>query len=225
MISRPQKHHQSGFTLIEVVVAMAITAVIGIVAYGGLDSALAAMERSEAQGKKLNEMNILWTIMSRDLRQIVARPVRDEYGDEWVHALNAPESSLIAIQLSRTGWANPRPELFIRSSMQRVQYLLEEDKLIRETWYVMDRADDSESIRTTLVEGVTSFKLRYLDVNTQNPAARSVLGGQWRDSWPYPYPEAGQRPSESLPLAIEVALEIDGWGEVKRIFEMPGSEQ
>ena len=213
-----------GFTLIEVLVALAITAVIGVVAYGGLDSALAAMERSEAQGKKLNDVNILLAIMSRDFRQAVPRPVRDEYGDDWVHAFNAPENALSALEFSRAGWANPRPEQFVRSNMQRVVYVLEEEKIVRESWYVMDRADDSEAVRVAIVSGVKSFKVEYLDDNLSGPGAVPVLGGHWRESWPFPYPEAGQQPSEALPLAVKVTVDLEGWGEIIRLFELPASE-
>lgn len=221
----PKKRATAGFTLIEVLVALAITAVIGVVAYGGLDTALAAMERNEAQGKKLNEVNILLAIMSRDFRQVVPRPVRDEYGDGWEHAFNAPENALSGLQFSRGGWANPRPEQFVRSNMQRVVYVFEEEKIIRESWYVMDRASDSEAVRVAIVSGVSSFKVEYLDSNLEGSGATPLLGGQWRESWPYPYPQPGQQPSEALPLAVKVTMDLKGWGEIVRLFEIPASEK
>lgn len=218
----------SAFTLIEVLVALAITAIIGVVAYGGLDSALTAMERSEAQGQKLNEVNILLAIMSRDFRQAMPRPVRGEYAAEWEHAFDAPESALFAVRFSRGGWANPRPEQFVRSDMQRVVYALEEDKIIRESWYVMDRTDDSESVRVAIVEGVTHFKLKFLDANVGSPqggVAAQPQVPQLRESWPYPYTTSpSTQPSDKLPLAVEITMELEGWGEIVRIFELPGNE-
>ncbi len=216
----------AGFTLLEVMVAMGITAIIGVMAYASLSSALEAMEGNEAQSKRLNNLNMLFAILSRDLRQVVPRPVGDEFGDGQEAAFFAPENALIALRFSRTGWENPRPEVFQRSSLQRVAYLLEGDKLIRESWYALDRPTDSEPVRVVMLENVNQLKLKFLQPAASGGPAKTVapMGGDWRNSWPYPLPELGDLNSVgyiALPLAVEITFELEGLGEIKRLFELP----
>ncbi len=216
-----------GFTLLEVLVALGITAIIGVMAYGGLNAALATMEASEDQGKRLNEVNILFSILSRDLRQAIPRTVRDEYGTESELAFDAPEAENYLLQFSRAGWLNPHADTFRRSSMQRVRYAWEEEKLIRESWYVMDRTSESESVRVAIVEGIKDIKLRYLDEATSG-GIMTPLGGKWRESWPHFNPAAGASsapPTDKiLPRAVEITMDVEGWGEIRRVFELPANE-
>jgi general secretion pathway protein J len=70
----------SGFTLVEVLVAMAITALISVMAYTGLSSALSGAESMRAAATRAHEINQALSMLSRDLRQVVNRPVVDELG-------------------------------------------------------------------------------------------------------------------------------------------------
>ena len=70
-----------GFTLVEVLIALAITAFISAIAYSSLSSALAAVESIRVTAQRTYEVDRAWMIISRDLGQFVARPVRDEFGE------------------------------------------------------------------------------------------------------------------------------------------------
>ena len=67
-----------GFTLVEVPIAMAITALVAVMAYSGL-SAAAGCRESSRRGIAPHNVSRLW-VYSRDLRQVVNRPVVDEFG-------------------------------------------------------------------------------------------------------------------------------------------------
>lgn len=71
-----------GFTLIEVLIALAITAFVAAVAYRSLSAAMLGVERTRATADRTYEINRAWMIISRDLNQFVARPIRDEFGQE-----------------------------------------------------------------------------------------------------------------------------------------------
>ncbi len=208
---------QAGFTLIELMAAIAIFAVMATMAYGGLSAILetregvtAALERS-----KTLQMTI-WRIRN-DLEQIVMRPVRDSFGDPQPAILGTPETGLA---VTHNGWRNPLN--LPRSSLQRTRYRLDEDNnLIREHWRVLDRAQDSVPVERMLIEDVESLEWRYL--NDQR---------QWQDRWPanargFGVPaelgEGAGRTSEA-PLAIELRLTTPAWGELRLLFMVPGAQ-
>ena len=200
-----------GFTLIEVMLAMVITAFVALLAYSGLSTAMTAAEGHEAQVELLGTIQLPLTIMERDIRHAVARPIRDEF-DDVQGAMSGSEFAQYVLQLTRRGWDNPRD--FPRGDLQRVRYLLEDDTLWRESWSVLDRVTEEDSWqRTELLSGVTRMQLSFLNPFSGS-ASQSPLGGEWVDGWD---------DRDRLPLAVEVTLELEQLGEVKRVFSIPSS--
>ncbi len=193
---------QRGFSLLELLVALAVFSLLSVMAYGGLRSVLQAKQQTDQAATRLQQLQSAMLFLERDVEQLAARPIRDEYGDVQPALQRADASSLA---LTRAGWSNPtgRP----RSTLQRVAYVLDTDRLVRLSWQVLDRAQDSEPYRTVLLEGVRTLTVRLLDENRQ-----------WQEAWP---PQGEQWPAWILPLAVEVTLELDNWGEIKRIFKVP----
>ena len=144
--------------------------------------------------------------LSTDFKQLQPRPIREELGEGWRPALLADGRELQAVELSRGGWPNPlgRP----RPTLQRVAYRLEEGTLIRSYWPVMDRLLEEAPVETELVDGVSEFRLRFLRDD-----------GEWIDQWPAPDRVADPR---LLPRAVEMVLDLEDWGEIIRLLEIPG---
>lgn len=204
-------HRATGFTLIEVMLAMAITSFIAVIAYTGLSAAISASERQQLHVQTLGNIQLTLTVMERDIRSAVLRPIKDEYGDLQPAIAGGTQQEYL-LQLTRAGWDNPANRR--RSELQRVRYLLEDDELWRESWLVLDRLDSEEGQqRLLLIAGVTSFELSFLD-NKSSSASQSPLGGEWIDDWS---PEAGL---ERLPMAVEIRLELENFGPVRRVFEI-----
>ena len=95
----------AGFTLVEVLIAMAITALISVVAYTGLSSALSGAESLRSASGRAHDINQTLALLSRDLRQVVNRPVVDEFG-QVVPALMGGEMAREPLSLTRAGWHN-----------------------------------------------------------------------------------------------------------------------
>lgn len=207
-----------GFTLIEVLIALVITAIVGAMSYAGLDAAIDALENQEKHQEDLNELNTLFSIMGRDFRQAISRSVRDEFGDSEA-ALYAEDDAFVTLKLTRLGWRNPRPDAISRSEMQRVEYRLEDKKLIRKFWYVLDRTSDEYGAESVLLNNVTELKFRFLSpavaIEGQQRAA------QWVESWPLPSASGGQGNKSSLPMGIELTIDIENFGQIKRLYELP----
>ncbi len=193
----------AGFTLLEVLIALAIFAAISVMAYGGLNFVIKMRDRVGERSEQLAELQKALTIMSRDITQAVRRGIRDEFGDT-VPALVAGSGGYGRIMaLTRAGWPNPtgRP----RSFLQRVAYGIDDDQLIRYSWPVLDRPQGMEPQKGVLLTGVKAFKVRFLDLN-----------GQWHRQWP-PL-SARNGPKDLMPKGIEVTLETQVWGEITRLF-------
>jgi general secretion pathway protein J len=197
----------AGFTLLELLVALAIFGLLAVMSYGGLRSVLDQQAGTRLEAERLGRLQKIYLIMQRDLEQVVPRTVRDEYGDA-----QSPLVGAGTLQITRGGWNNPlgRP----RSSLQRIGYVHEDGELVRYSWVVLDRAQDSEPQRQPLGEEITGMEIRYLDAKNE-----------WRTQWPDPQAglqlPAGQAP-ELLPAAVEVTLEHEHYGQLVWLFRMPG---
>mgnify|MGYP001563673781 CR=1 FL=1 len=204
-----------GFTLIEVLIAMAITALVAVLSYQSLSSVLNSVESLRDNGERVSELNRTWTVVSRDIRQFVPRPVRDEFGES-ESAMWGGSGADSALSLTRGGWYNPNQQL--RSSLQRVRYRLEDDELWRESYTVLDRVGDSEPQRALLLEGVVSFELAFLSPQVTLRGAE-LDTDDWPDNW-------GLNASNSRlvdpPQALELRLELEDLDEVRWLYELPG---
>jgi len=203
---------QSGFTLLELLVALSIFALISAMAYGGLQTVMTQQQHTATAAQDLADLQKAYRIMQRDLEQIVSRRVRNEYGDS-IEALVGGRG-FTGIEFSRAG--RPNPAGFLRSELQRVAYVPDEDTLLRQTWRVLDRAQDSRPDEQVLVEGITRFSMRFLDKENK-----------WLEAWPPPQPDLNQGQNQvqntpsPLPKAVEVQLELEDLGTLNWIFRLP----
>jgi general secretion pathway protein J len=173
---------QRGFTLLEVVIAISIFALLGLGTYRMLDSVLRTDEATRANEQSLRELTRAFAALDRDLAQAAVRSVRDPYGDEraaLLGELGAIDGSA-AIELTRNGWLNPMG--LARAQLQRVRWRLSDKTLERVYWTVLDQAVDSQPRVQTLLAGVRALEFRYMDER-----------GEWQGQWP---PASGERTPE-----------------------------
>ncbi|MCW9057533.1 MAG: type II secretion system minor pseudopilin GspJ [Gammaproteobacteria bacterium] len=193
-----------GFTLLELLVALAIFAVLATTTYGGLLNILGQRAAVEQQAERLQALQLTYRLLGRELAQISTRGIRDIHGDpQPALQLGGQQPGL---EFTHGGWLNPaeRP----RAVLQRVRYVLDQDRLLRFSWQVLDRAQDSEPVEQRLLEEVRELRVRLLDENNE-----------WHEQWP---PEAllpGQ-PLPAAPRAAEVILELDDLGELRWLFRL-----
>ncbi len=193
---------QRGFTLIELVVAVAIFAAIAAIAYGSVGALLRARDRLEFAGAQLRAIQMAVTMIERDVRSVVARPVREPYGD-YRASLVGERGGLTLTRLRSGGLADETAQA------QRVGYALVAGRLTRLAWPVADAAPSTQPRATALLESVEAVSLRYLDEQ-----------GQWREVWPAAS-VAADASLESLPRAVDVRVKVSGFGELRRLLELP----
>ncbi|MBT4522897.1 MAG: type II secretion system minor pseudopilin GspJ [Halieaceae bacterium] len=209
----------SGFTLIEVLIALAITATVATIAYASLSTVISGVEGTQRVAERTYEVNRAWMIISRDIRQFVNRPIRDEFGDQ-ESAIQGGNAARFMLSFTRAGWHNPNNHA--RSTMQRVNYLVDEEVLWRETYPVLDRAGTTEGQRTKLLSGVDTIGLRFLDslgAVEMNRDGNNIDTRNWKENWVAD--ASAQGANLAPPVALEIRLQLMDWGEMRRLYEIP----
>lgn len=188
-----------GFTLVEMLVAIAIFALASALAYGGLDGLMRARGQLDATQARLARVQLAVGLLERDLRSVAPRPVRDGYGE--THA--ALEGAGDRLEVTRGGLSNaldlPRAEL------ERAAWRVADGTLQRRRWAVLDRTAGSQPMDDDLLDDVASVRFEYVDAQ-----------GRELPQWPPP-----QGSVEPLPRAVIATLDIEGFGDVRRVFELP----
>ncbi|PID33715.1 MAG: type II secretion system protein GspJ [Thiotrichales bacterium] len=185
-----------GFTLLELLIAMSIFSLMSITAYAGLSNILTSNQVITEQEQKLKKLQRTMLFLEKDIRQIVARPRKTGYGaDEVAPAFSYGLDSDGLLEFTKAGVANPLA--LAKSSLERVRYDLDEEKLIRNSWAYVDYID-LEPVKMMLLDDVESFKLRLL-----------AADNQWKANW---------SDQKKLPRAVELTLKHKYWGKIIRLF-------
>ena len=202
---RELKGGPRGFTLVEVLVALAVFAVVGLLSAQLLSRTLVNHEILSERSARLAEVQRAMLILKRDLAQITERPVRDLFGDSRESVMIGADGMM---EFSRVGWRNPLNSP--RSEMQRVAYRMHEGHLHRAWWSVLDRAQDSEPIVQRLLSDVEQVEFFALDAN-----------GDEHSFWPA---RLAREEQAGTPLvAIVMRLECEPFGIVERLWPVGGT--
>lgn len=199
---------QRGFTLLEVLVAIAIFALVSAMAYGSLDQVLRTRDRLEEERVFWQALTLTFLRLEDDISQARARPVRAIDGRQLPPLLGQPTDtrSIGAASLELTHGGVLLVGEGVRSDLQRVAYRLNEGVLARLAWPQLDRAPQSTPLELPLLSGVAEFSVRFYHPQ-----------GAWTDTWP-PLSTGPAGGAPELPRGMEVKLTINERGEFTRLF-------
>lgn len=223
---QPQPMHQQGFTLLELLIAVAIFALIGLAGYRLLNSVIGGYEYTRERSLSFSALHKAVTIIEQDLRQLSQRPVRDELGS-MTPALAAQYRGGLPLEFTRSAGWNPQlsaeddaarqtgsvqnaDTVPAQGVKQRIAYRIENQQLQRLVWPVLDRAPDSEPRVQILLEDVSGLQI-------------ALLGdaGQWQAFWPVEDAQ-GQIDFRALPRGIRIAFRHTKYGRIERVFAREG---
>lgn len=196
-----RKRFIAGFTLLEILVALMILAIISVILVTGLRSVINTKSRVDVVSARLSNAQVALTIISSDMRQIINRPVYDNDGS-LLPAIILYSGPAQELEFTRDGYINPMGQQQ-RSTLQRVVYRWNNGNLERGSWQVIDRINNSQPSYQVLIPNVTNIQWKFLA--PQN----SVY-----DSWPSPKVSA----NIPLPIAVELIITIKDWGTIHRWF-------
>ncbi|MCG8392704.1 MAG: type II secretion system minor pseudopilin GspJ [Pseudomonadales bacterium] len=201
-----QRRSLLGFTLLEMVITIAIFAFIYVWVASFLGSALQGREQLTDSAATMERTQRAVTFLTLDFEQLISRPVRDPYGD--------PQPAILGrdnyVEFTRLGWSNPFG-LRQRSEMQRVIYTLEEGRLYRRYWPVLDTNVATEYQEDVLLEDVARFTVRYLDLSPQGE-------WQWLELWPDVSMASMPVWQQRLPKSIEIEIELENGDILHRFY-------
>lgn len=207
------RRQQRGFTLVELLVAMAIMALISVGAFSFLSGTSRTAERLATRQQELLALERLQGVIANDLAQWVDRPVRDELGDPLPGFVLEPGG---AMEFTRRGLSNPldRP----RSDLLRVRYEVRGKRLWRLTWSTLDRLPGMRPLAAPL--GPEGLSLRWRVQGGSNskieavwPPAESGATGQSRAVL-----------TQGAPEVVNLDMKLPPWGDIRRVYWMPGHE-
>ena len=195
-----------GFTLIEVLVALAVFGVMTVLAYQALGQSLSNADLLTARLDRIRAVQRTISMLGRDLTQASPRPVRDFLGDGFLPSMRTSRDAEFALELTRGGWPNPAG--LPRGTLQRVAWRIEDGELLRYHWRVLDPTLSDEPVITQLIDDVDSILFRY-----------RTHGGEWTEQWP-PLGAQGAVAERIRPQIVEVVLTLPDEGEIRRFFEV-----
>ncbi len=195
-----------GFTLIEVLVALAVFGVMSALAYSALSQTLRSAEMLNERMDRLQAVQRTIRHLANDLAMAAPRPVRDELGTGYLPAVEISAANEYVLAVTHGGWPNPAGNP--RGTLQRSVYMLDEGRLVRVYYPVLDSTFSNNAIATEILDGV--LELRF-DVVTPS--------GDIVNEWPAPG-SAGPPALLSRPRAVEIILTLEDEGEIRRIVEV-----
>ena len=195
----PSKSQALGFTLLELLISMVIFSTMSLMAYAGLNSVLVSNRVTQEQEEALKGLQRTMMFLEKDIRQLAARPRHADYGES-LAALQTADLELTAV-LEFTRQGNPNPAEKMRSSLQRVRYVLDKGELQRWSWSIVDHLD-AKPIKMPLMSDVEKIGFRFLATNLQ-----------WQTDWVV-------AKKALLPKAIEINIKHKQWGDIKRLISV-----
>jgi len=193
-----------GFTLLELLVVLVIFSVLSVLAYGGLGSVLTMRSQVALALERTNALQKGYLRLRNDFQQLRARPIRDDYGIVQPALLVRHDGS---VEFTRSGWRNPLN--LPRAALERVAYRVEDGRLLRSSWRVLDRGQNTQPAEVVVLDQVEEAAWRFLDAKRE-----------WQTSWPEATGLLNANAAEPPPppQAVELTLRLKDLGEVRYLF-------
>jgi type II secretion system protein J len=181
---RKNKHSNQGFTLIEVLISIVILSLIAVITSNFLKSSIQSRDFVSVKSKEIYEFNLLTNTLNEDLINAVNIPLTNFRGDmekaTFIGGANTDSFSFITKAITQD---------ISSKDLVRVEYVLENQSLVRRQYYAASPANPLEYMETMLYEDVGNLQLEFADKN------------QWYYAWPQ-----GPITQRQIPNLIKVSI-------------------
>ena len=194
-----------GFTLVELLVALAIFAIMSGFAYRALSSMLESREALAKESRKWRDISLFVGRVERDIAAVLPR-IATGSGELKL----APLSSSVDATSAPAGLALTRSGNMLAGNAsaapQRVGYRIREGRVERLAWAGVDAAPREEALPTPVLTEVGTLAFRFMDPKSS----------EWRADWGLPGNAAA-----TLPAAVEMTLVLASGERIVRLFDLP----
>lgn len=229
-VPRRQLNVMQGFTLLEVLIALVISALIAVMAFESLSAADSGATRTNEVLTEINRLDRAWQIIAADLRHVIPPATADRNTLFQAESLRSSgeDSDQLVLLFKRRGWVNFSN--LPRSDLQTVSYRVVDGQLWRD--FAPERnlelsdldLEDEDAFHQLLLEDVEDLQLRLLFQGAISAKGKSALDSrEYSEDWLQKWPDNNQQgaTAQDLPLAVEITLELKGVGRSVRLFAMP----
>ena len=202
------RFRSGGVTLIEVLIAVTIFAVMSAFAYRALSSILTARERVAEENQKWRGIATFFARLEMDLTNATARDIRNSNNlieGAFIGSQTFAKETEAQLTFTRMGLPGASGTL---AAPQRIGYRIKNGTVEELIWPVLDQAPRTVPAVYSLLTGVSTLKLRYFSQNNS-----------WQDSWPPP--NIGQSAVPKIPRAVGVELNLESGETITRVLILP----
>ena len=190
------RHRSIGFTLLEIMIALLVFAIIITLTAASMQHTLKTQEILTQHIQELNTWQLAITYLEKDLQNLVDRPFRTEDGQ--MHAALVGNAHILAF--TRGGINNPYAQEK-RSTLQRVQYMCQHGTLTRRAWIVLNPVKPHQYHDHLLLSHLQTCEFRYVMPGLKMYAQASSL---------------------PFPVAIQITLNQQSWKKISLLISLAG---
>lgn len=196
-----QRKQQRGFTLIEILVAVFIFAILSVVMAEGLRRMLTFHDTTVVRAARLRELQFAFLMFSRDLEQAVDRSVLNESGQKEAAFIGMPTQ----MTFTHTGQASLLSG-GTESQLQRVSYRASDSAFSRVSTSALDRAKKTPVVSRRLSNQMQEVRFQYY----------SRTNKRFYNDWPLK-----DETKQALPSGIRLSVTIPNMGKMSQFYVIP----
>jgi general secretion pathway protein J len=194
-----QHKKQTGFTLLEILVALFIIAIIAIMIIRGLQVVIASKNGIERSASQLQQVEFSMRLIGSDMRNLINRPIK-QAGGQTIPALFLHDDASNTLEFTRAGLSNPLAQP--RSTLLHAAYTLQNGQLSRLTYPVLEQAVTTKPNKRVILTNVKYLQWQFVGND-----------GRLYTSWP-----ANNAQGQVLPKAVQLTMTLHKKGKVTRLF-------
>lgn len=176
---------------------------IAAMSYGALNQVIDVRAHMKDRNDHLKKLQTMFALLDRDMRFALPRMVRNGYGENEAAMLSTPDSPIEEGELIRLTTSAPDPRLGNQQRLNRVALRLEDGKLYRDRWQVLDRDQDSKKQARLLIENVANVDLKFVSWNQEGSR---ITDSEWSES-------------NVLPAGVELVVTVNDIA-YRRVYEV-----